>query len=338
MEPAVDRAFTPEHRALAAEAFGGTIDDLTLLGDFENYVFRFEPGGAPRILRITHTSHRSADDIRAEIDWVAHLRAGGLEVCSAIPSGSGAWVEEIGEGFGSFLVSCFEHAPGARPTRAEWGPELFERWGAYVGRSHRLTRDYVPGNGVPDRMRWDENPYVVRALDVIPEDQRRVRSRFEEVRQRWADLAEEPGAFGICHTDLHQENFHVADGRIVGFDTDDCEHHWLVQDISSVLYHGYHGPQNEKGKPSISRPEFVEAFLPPFWRGYRTEYDLDEVWLDELPLFLMARRMTIYVLLHLKWDVDRVSDRQAAWMAWCREAIEDAIPWADVDFRGVAKG
>jgi Ser/Thr protein kinase RdoA (MazF antagonist) len=334
MEPAVDRAFTPERRREAAAAFGIDPEALSQLGDFENYVFRYPSDGGSRILRVTHPTHRDREQIEAEIAWVNFLRSHGLRVAGALPSPSGSLVERIGEGFGTFLVASFEFAPGALPAASDWGPALFERWGAFLGRSHRLTVDYLPPVGAVRRERWDATPYIRDGLDLIPDDQPAMRRLFAATRAELAALPTDARSFGLCHTDLHQGNFHVHRGEIHAFDTDDCAYHWFFEDISSAVYYGvYDIAETLDDAIYPSKVAFVEAFLPHFWRGYRSEYDLDDAWLERLPLFLRWRALTIYAMLHRKWDPENLGPEQQASLARFRKALEAGAPWSQQDWQ-----
>ncbi len=54
------------------------IESLRFLRYSQNFVFRYmEDDGTERILRVTPGSHRSRDEIVAELDWIAHLRERG---------------------------------------------------------------------------------------------------------------------------------------------------------------------------------------------------------------------------------------------------------------------
>ena len=331
MEETVAGQFTGEIRAAAAAAYGVSDTQLSLLGDFESYVFGYEKHGRPCVLRITHPSHRTADQIEAELDWVRHLTAHGVRLARPVPSPAGSWTTTVGTGEGTFHVCSFERVPGTHPTAEEWTPELFRRWGAFLGATHRLTREYRRSPGIVRRLRWDENPYWLRGRDWIPEEAEATRRRWDELAAARRALPETPETFGICHTDLHPSNFHVHAGEIHAFDTDDCCHHWFLEDLSSVLFYGR---RHVGSDPDVDA--FARTAWPEVWRGYRSEFDLPREWLDRLELFMPWRRLTLFALVHMKFPHD--GEVVQNWRRAGREAIDPGRPVFGVGLRTLVAG
>jgi hypothetical protein len=73
----------------ATGRYGISADKVQLLGDFDSFVYEFEGAGQSEILRINHSSQRSASLVMGELDWVNHLVQGGASVSAAISSDSG---------------------------------------------------------------------------------------------------------------------------------------------------------------------------------------------------------------------------------------------------------
>lgn len=325
MEESVDRLYTPPLCEAAARAFGAHPRALETLGDFENYVYGFEHESGPKVLRVTHPSHRSAADIEAEVAWVEFLVGRGVRFARPLRSTRGAWVETIGEGEATFHVCAFERVPGRLPTAEDWTPALFEEWGRFLGQAHRHSVEYSePAHG-PRRTRWTSDPYLLNGLRWIPEDHKAVRERWIETFDALRALPEEAGAFGICHTDLHQGNFHVHEGRMYAFDTDDCAHQYLVEDLSSVFYYGRRHPG--AGEDPLA---FMEWAWPAFMAGYRSTYDLPQVWLQRIPLFQQARRLMLYAIVHFKFAAG--DPERTEFVERNRGPIESGDPVIDFDF------
>ncbi|MBU3926468.1 MAG: hypothetical protein KKB74_01580, partial [Bacteroidetes bacterium] len=59
---------------------------IELLDNVANFVYQFQSGNQWKILRITHCSHRSEDEIVAELDWVNFLHNHGVPVARPYPS------------------------------------------------------------------------------------------------------------------------------------------------------------------------------------------------------------------------------------------------------------
>mgnify|MGYP002623831483 CR=1 FL=1 len=327
MEPAVEAQFTAERRAHLARAFGADPDQLEKLGDFENYVFGFERDGERLVLRMTHPSHRSARQMEAELDWVEHLAANGLRVARPVQSRNGRWTESVGEGDGMFHACAFHRMPGDLPGPEDWKPGIFRKWGAYVGQMHRLSESYVPTAGLEPRLRWDQDPYWVNGREFIPADHTGVLEQWDALAERMRALPEAPGAFGLCHTDLHPGNFHLHEGEIYGFDTDDCVRHWYLEDLSSLLYYGRRVGDYEPER-------YAREAWPEIWEGYSREYTLDPAWLEHLELFMQWRRLTLYALVYLKLSPDH--PEFATYVDKVKPLIEREEPIFSADLRELA--
>lgn len=74
MEIAVERVFTKEILKRAAGLFHVTVEEKPL-GDFENYIFKAKgDNDEDYVLRLTHSSHRSKQEVEAELDFYDMLR------------------------------------------------------------------------------------------------------------------------------------------------------------------------------------------------------------------------------------------------------------------------
>ena len=70
-------SFTKEILARAAKAFHVTVEEKPL-GDFENYIFKAKgDNDEDYVLRLTHSSHRSKQEVEAELDFYDMLRETG---------------------------------------------------------------------------------------------------------------------------------------------------------------------------------------------------------------------------------------------------------------------
>ena len=128
-----------------------------------SYVYEYPRGGSPIaanrpiILKLTHSTHRRAPQILGEIDFTNYLAGNGVNVSRAVPSLDGNLVETLEADSGYFVASAYEKAPGDLVDWREWTPELYEQWGAVIGRMHALTKSYEPADMSIRRRHWHEN-------------------------------------------------------------------------------------------------------------------------------------------------------------------------------------
>ncbi|MBT2637359.1 MULTISPECIES: phosphotransferase [unclassified Bacillus (in: firmicutes)] len=274
--------------------------EVKKLGDFENYVFETYRNGHPYIMRLTHSSHRSKDEVLSELDWIRHLNNQGLSVPEVFPSKNGLLAEEIlAEDRSEFYGCLFAKAPGAAVSvRSEkFNEELFEKWGETTGRMHQATKSYKPSEDIKARSSWDEDE-LLSVEKYYPSDERVLVENAKEVIAAISVLPINMNNYGIIHTDIHSGNFFYDGEQIHVFDFDDASYHWFASDIAIPLYYSilYRIPASEEEE----RNRFGKVFLNAFIEGYQKANLLPDGWKKQVPLFLMLRDIVLYAVLHKK--------------------------------------
>jgi amicoumacin kinase len=293
MELAVEKVFSTELLHELAKRFGVTVEEKPL-GDFENYVFQAATTeGEKRVLRLTHSSHRTAEQIQEEMNFLDFVGQKGAGVARPFRSLHDVFVESFQTENGVFYASLFEYAPGThvKPTDSVWNDELFRTWGKTIGQLHRLTMDYPV---TPNRSDWTSEEKLIQ--EYLP-DEGNLKAIAIEVMTEIKKLPRERGSFGLIHSDVHAGNFYVDNGRITVFDFDDLTYHYFIHDIAMVLYYSvFQGHWNEESKTAFSRNQ-----LARLREGYETEHVLEEVWYDAIHLFMRLRDILLYAVLLKKF-------------------------------------
>lgn len=307
MESSVLEILRPEHLTEATARWGEG-DAPRLIGDVENFVYAWERDGEAVILRLTHSSHRTREQVMGELAWIDHLYQGGAPACRPIPSRSGAIAEVISAGETYFVAALFERAPG-RPARPDdpalWNADLFREWGRVTGRMHALTKGYDPASPELRRPRVEDEELIASATRYLPASDTAVLRELNETVAWLRTLPRERDGYGLIHGDLHHGNFLVDEGRIAVFDFDDCGYFWFVADVAIPLYYILHGiPPEERDR----RAQVAKEFLTPFWEGYSEENALDPTWLGHIPRFHRFRDLELYVFCHKKADPERLAE------------------------------
>jgi amicoumacin kinase len=336
MEPDVAQLFRPAHLVQAAAAWGIDPGTTRPVGDFENYVFEAVYRGRPAILRLSHSSHRAPDQLRAELDFIDHLARGGVAVCPAIADDAGAPLRVIPADSGSFIAVLFERARGQRPRRRDpaiWNLPLFSAWGATAGRMHRLARSHLP-TAARSRPAWHDDDLLRDARRHLPPDESFVLERLAELTTWLAALPRDPDSYGLTHGDLHQGNFFVDQGRLVVFDFDDAAYHWFAHDIAVSLYHVYPADPGELPAWEAFARRFLEAYL----EGYRTEYPIDPAWVARLPGFLRFRDLIMYINFCKKRDLQALDPWHRSFRESVLERIRQGRPLVDPAALGIRPG
>lgn len=324
MESHVEALFTPAVKAELAASFAVAFDDLELIGEFENYVYR--DAARERIIRVSHRTHRSESDIEAELQWISALVDQGIPLVRPLVTDQDLALAVLSDG--EFFACAFQWAPGRCPSAEDFTPELFEIWGIETGRLHAAA-SMLPDQQ-PARFDWRQDPYTIEAPKRLSFDAGLL-AAFQTQQMKLNALPRSVDVYGLIHNDLHQHNFHLHQGSMLIFDTDDCCRHWYVQDIAVILYHAmWHWTHAGEGN------DFACWFFPHFWRGYARHFTLDREWLELVPELLLWRDLIMITVLREKLG-HKPDDRYHSRMARLTNNVLTASPCINVDLSRLAR-
>jgi Ser/Thr protein kinase RdoA (MazF antagonist) len=336
MEKAIRVLFNPTLLESILNRYRIQLTDATILDGFESFIFNVKKDGREYILRIGHSSRRSADLIQGEAEFLNYLRGGGLSVPQVLPSANHLLVEEIEAQDGScFLATLFEKAPGHPPTGRDWCPSLYQSMGQFMGRLHRLSKDFQPSLPRYQRFSITEDFAAMEnaGRQYLPKEDHSVLQAYLDTVAAIQQLSQDADSYGLCHIDFHGGNFFITDdGVITLFDFDDCQYAWFVYDIAMALFYAI-------SHNCSSKTELLEAetFLAAFWSGYITEHNLAQTWLKHIPLFLRLREIDLYMLIHRSMDLNHLDPWCASYMDGRREKIIKAVPYCALDYGSFAE-
>ncbi|TKC18459.1 phosphotransferase enzyme family protein [Robertmurraya kyonggiensis] len=329
MERFVEQVFTEEIMNEALQHFA-LEKEYKKLGDFENYVFEVTREGSPFILRLTHSSHRTKEELHSEIDWMNYLHTNQVLVPRAYESVNGELVVRLqAEDGTNFFASLFSKVPGAhiRSNHEKFDQELFYKWGQTIGKMHQVTKGYVVGENLVKRPSWEEED--IHFVDkYVPTDEQLIIQNANELLLEIQKLDQNIDNYGLIHTDIHSGNFFYDGENIHVFDFDDCCYHWFCSDIAIPLYYSvlYGFPQ---GKKEV-RNDFANIFFNAFLSGYKSENVLPSGWEKQVPLFLRLRDVALYSVLHKKISPEDRTEKMIAQMKEIKERIEQNEPIVDI--------
>lgn len=347
MDPRYKARFTPEMLHEAACRYGVEGAALRELDGFESFIYEFSRAGQDFILRIGHSSRRPERLVQGEAEWLHYLRSSGCDgVAGPVNSRDGNLVEALDDGHGEqFVATAFEKAPGRHMGKADAAPELFEAWGALLGRMHALSERFHPQWPRPH---WDD-PMMLDVQEWLPAGEEKVRARYQELRDHLDTLPRSDSrVYGMIHQDAHAGNFfivpcqgsgpqhsgpqnsgpQISGPQITLFDFDDCCFSWYANDIAIVLFYAVMGQTDTAA--------FTHHFLSHFLRGYRREKEISVEWLAEIPYFLKLREIDLYAVIHRSFDVNNLTDPWVKrYMEGRKERLEAGQPYLDFDFTTV---
>jgi amicoumacin kinase len=307
--------YHPQIPADLAAAYGVSEKDIRFVTQVQNHIFVYDRAGAEFILRLTPETHRSAEQVMAEVEWVNDLAARNVPVAAVVPADDGSlsqFVEIAGE---QFTAVSFQRLEGEIGSREYWMPAVFAKWGRLTGRLHRESRLYHP---VARRANWiDRLPSVIPEStdDAIAVD--RLATLVEDLKQ----LPKSDQVFGLIHADLHFWNFAVSPGGLTVFDFDNSEYNWFVADLGTAVFEAA-----TCGYQKLPREEFIKMFLEEFIAGYERESNLGDA-IRHLPLFVKFREICIYLVLRKRWKNRTVSEFQRRFFESVRVVVLNDVPF-----------
>lgn len=308
--------------------YGADATRIKTLDGFENFMYEYPKNGQPRILRVSHDLHRTANAIAGEIEWLNYLADNGLSVPHALPSDSGAWVETVEARDGShFSAVSFTKAAGKHPWEQDIDLlDLATQIGRMIGRMHALTKNYTPSQPAFKRPEWDAD-VADFAEKYLPDGNEIIAGKFGRLNRSLQSLPKDADSYGLIHFDFHSANFFVDNGQITLFDFDDCQYNWFVADIAIALF--YAVSHNCVERKAI---EYAQRFYNRLMEGYTAENTLDKKWLEMIPMFLKQREIDLYIAIHRSLDLNKLDRWAASFMEDRKRKIEKDVPYAPLEF------
>jgi amicoumacin kinase len=335
MEKAIRDLFNQKILETALNRYRIPLVDASMLDGFESFIFNVWRDSSEYIMRIGHSTRRSADLIQGEAEFINHLRGGGLSVPQVLPSRNNLLVEAIETQDGSFfLATLFEKAPGHPPRETDWSPTLYQSMGQFMGRLHTLSKAFQPS--LPRYQRFsiteDFGAMEVAGRKYLPAEDQPVLQAYLDTVAAIQQLPQDVDSYGLCHIDFHGGNFFITDeGLITLFDFDDCQYAWFVYDIAMALFYAISHDCTSEVERQTAR-----IFLSAFWSGYATEHNLAPLWLEHIPLFLRLREIDLYMLIHRSMDIDNLDPWCASYINGRRDKIINSVPYCALDYASIA--
>ena len=241
-------------------------------------------------LRISALEDRSEEDYLAETEFIRFLVQNGAPVVDVLPSANGRLVESLEQEGKRHFVSLFTYAPGMLISDngyryRDGAPlsEYFYNTGKALGAIHRLSKVYAPAHRRPEFF----DKYNMAYLDrLIPEKYANLKRAIARRLEAFKQLPTDADSYGLVHFDFCDGNYHVdmKTGALTAFDFDNCIYCWYMFDLAHLWTHGEGWFRAEKDPKA--RMACMDQYFATILRGYRSETDVSEALLAQLPLFI----------------------------------------------------
>jgi Ser/Thr protein kinase RdoA (MazF antagonist) len=257
----------------------------------ENETYKVEaPSGRRWALRIQRPGYQSKNTLASEIAWLVALRQDGVVATPVpVPGLNGEWVQTVRiEGAEPRSVVLFAWEKGTQPTIDMDLRHCFRSLGEIAAKMHDHSSRWTRPPGF-ERFTWDFETTLGtvarwgRWRDGLGMDSTRIElfgRTAQLVRDRLARYGTGPDRFGLVHGDLRLANLLLHDGELKVVDFDDCGFSWYMYDVAAVVSFYEHLPVV---------PELIQHLL----EGYRTVRAVSQAEEEEIPTFLMLRRLLL---------------------------------------------
>ena len=260
----------------------------------ENATYRIEAPGDGRkwALRIHREGYHTRNAIASELAWLTALRVDGTVVTpTPIAGADGELIQRVSSD--AFPrprhVVLFAWEEGEEPDEEAQdlrGP--FEVLGEIAARMHTHVRSWPKPDGF-ERFTWDfettlgSRPHWGswrRGMGLTPETMALFSRAIDLVSRRLERFGTSPDRFDLIHGDMRLANLLIDGGTTKVLDFDDCGFGWLMYDCATAVSFFEHRPE-------------VPALVAAWLRGYRRVIDLPRADEDEIPTFVILRRLLL---------------------------------------------
>ena len=323
MEPKIKALFDESMLEGAKTLYDMDEGSLKLLGGFESFVYEYTKHQQSYILKVTHSSHRTKDQIDSEFDFVNYLFLNGGRVSKPTLTRHGNYTHRIPLDEGYFTLSSTEKAVGNRPTDILNNPDLIDQYGQTIGGFHHITMGYQPSFNIDRRFTWYEDPLIVDCKKYLDESDLFVYDALISVMNQIKQIPMTSSNYGLIHTDIHRSNFLVdEENKLTVFDFDDSAYFYFMSDIAIAIFYTVFFHPN--------RQNVSKDFIVNLMKGYMKKHTITKSDFMTLDLFFRLRMIILYVA--LKRSTQKTDPFTEKYNNLYLNLIRDNQPFLDLDF------
>ena len=276
------------------------LDDFTveLLDYSENatYLVKHPETGEKRIMRVCRPNYHSKEEIESEVKWLQSIdEHTEVIVSKPIPGSDGEYLQSVtlDENNREYHCVLFTFLEGETPDvdNEEKLIRIFREIGKTTAHFHKHSIENWEQFNQIKRPIWDyenligEKPKWGRWQDgkgITPEREKLLTRVSIVIKERLEKFGKGQERFGLIHADLRHANLLIDNEKklVQVIDFDDSGFGWYLYDLAASLTFIEHRSYV---------PKLVEAWL----EGYQTVRKLSEEELNEIPTFIMMRRMQL---------------------------------------------
>lgn len=191
------------------------------------------------VLRVSHASWRSEDEICFELAFLEHLYSQGVPVAPPLRTVQDRlWVELVAPE-GRRFASLFPFAPGEIPL-CDLNLLQAGCFGQTLAKVHRASQGFRPPCHRPvlnlETLLHTSLDQIIPCFAGQPEEQLYLQNLCTQLDSNLRDWRQDAPQWGVCWGDPHSGNVHFTEANsITLFDFDQCGYGWRTFDIAKFL-------------------------------------------------------------------------------------------------------
>ena len=319
--------------------WGSAEDTFHFIKFSQNFIYELRRQNDSIILRFSQDSHRTREQIAAELDWINHLTINGIPVIKPIKSVNENYIETFISNE-TFHVVGFEYITHNRIDIAGYTPQqrkkFFRNWGQIQGKMHRLAKSYTAKKN--QRYEWYEDELISDVKRYLPPEMTKVHSLLNTIKNQLHTFPKNRDEYGLVHNDIHAYNMLGDENGFTLIDFDQSCYHWFAADIAMIIYYimSHLFCCADMEKQAIKK--LIHSNFKYFVEGYNSENTFQSHWIKWLPVFLQLRDVCLVALLYKKRDVKYDPEERKLRKRYYREInknIETGISFIDLELQNL---
>ena len=193
-----------------------------------------------------------------------------------------------------------------------------------MGKLHQLSKEYIPLHSRYSFFDKFNESYINQ---LIPDSLPLLKIKLQELIKTLKNLDRNSEVFGMIHFDYNDGNYSIDfnTGQITVYDFDNSCFGFYMYDLADLWTHGAGWIQFEPD--ADKRKKFMNDYFQTVLAGYRSETHIDDVILDQLPLFInttiMENIVDAFEVMHHNGEKPEC-DEELSYLIRC---MEDDIPY-----------
>ena len=309
-----------------SELFNLNTENSVLLNRSVGVVIEAVFEGKPVVIKISSGAKNDSAFVSDQINWINYLSKNGVSVATFIASKNNNFIECFQINNCYYLAFVNLKINLSDDNKINWdisdNPFLV---GKTMGKMHCLAKQRQNEYKYESLGNWDSAPWLKNPEQVFHSSQNALFNSIHALYHELSTFKITQDNYGLIHDDFHTGNIFRINDTITVLDFGCLQYNWYAQDICSALIF----------RVWISSDKYklqdkVIPLLRDFIKGYSTENEFDNDWLNMFPALLKARELSLYFSFFGKEDINKNKLNDFGLFVFA--SIKNGSPFLNIDY------